>query len=178
MNGTHCWLPHFYDFLVFCQGRWQKLYNDLKPVHIILNAPWLSGVLSMWQKLDNYNVLSISSLLMSSQTFHDFLVLDKLAKVGYKVVGNELLYDSHHFPFNHLGWLCPWGERWWTVRTKVSAIIMMRIGRQRDVSEEICAYERRCLTCVNHDSSCIQCITTYTSLKMVMTRAYPVWYSE
>ena len=55
---------------------------------------------------------------------------------------------------------------------------MMRIGRQRDVSEEICAYERRCLTCVNHDSSCIQCITTYTSLKMVMTRAGPVWYSE
>ena len=94
-------------------------------------------------------------------------MLDKLAKVGYKVLGNELLYDSHHFPFNHLGWLCPWGEWWWKVRTKVSAIIMMGIGGQTDVSEEICAYERRCLTRVNHDSSCIQCITTYTSLKMM-----------
>ena len=72
--------------------------------------------------------------------FHDFLVLDKLAKVGYKVLGNELLYDSHHFPFNHLGWLCPWAEWWWKVRTKVSAIIMIKIRRQTDLSEEICTY--------------------------------------
>ena len=82
---------------MFCQGG-KNLVNYFNPGNITSNIPIIFGVGQAGKSW-----IMISSLLISSQMFHDFLVLDKLAKVGYKVLGNELLYDSHHFPFNHLG---------------------------------------------------------------------------
>ena len=160
-----------HDFLVFCQcGKNWISINYFKPGDIISNVPWLSGV-----RQAGKSWISITYWVFQVCWYHDFLVLDKLATKCWE----RALIWQPSLSIQPLGMIVYiWGEWWWKVRTKVSAIIMMRIGGQTDLSDEICAYERRCLTCVNHDSSCIQCITTYTSLKMVMTRAYPVWYSE
>ena len=65
---------------MFCQGG-KNLVNYFNPGNITSNIFNVGQAGKSW--------IMILSLLISSQMFHDFLVLDKLAKVGYKVLGTS-----------------------------------------------------------------------------------------